>query len=289
MPDTAERRPSAGRPIPVRRLDADMRTAPLPRWIVDGDPVFSHFLATLSAVFPRGEEFFVKTVREHRAVAAGDPILRAQVKAFAGQEAMHGRQHRALNEQLAAMGYRTARADRVIGRILAGLLRLRPRTLPLAVTAGSEHLTGILAEAVLGHAGTRETVFADPTVQTLLAWHALEELEHKNVAFDVLERSGARYPVRAAGFVLAVGLLGGYVLAEWTRACLEDRRSIGPEELRRFDTNRRRQRLLSNWSARQVVRYLRPGFHPDDMDTEALVEEWRERLSDRTTVTAGAL
>ncbi len=287
MQSILEPRPSSSRAIPVRRLDVDMGALTDADWIVEDDPVFSHFMATLSAVFPRGEEFFVATVREHRAVAGSDPVLKAQIKAFAGQEAMHGRQHRALNSALGAGGYRTAKAERDIGRRLDAIMKLRPRTLPLAVTAGSEHLTGILAESVLSHRRTRQILLSDPRTEPLLTWHSLEELEHKNVAFDVLARSGAGYPVRVAGFAIAVGVLGGYVLREWAAAVVSDRGRIRPRHLPVFVGHLRRQKMLSLWSLRRTARYLRPGFHPDDMDTEALVEEWRARLARVTTVTAG--
>lgn len=286
-PTRGSYRPSAQRSIPVRRLDRNLREADVPRWVVDRDPIFSHFLAVLSAVFPRGEDFFVATVREHRAAVSDDPILRAQVKAFIGQEAMHGREHRDLNRQLAAMGYPTEDAERRIDACLRAIMRLQPRTLPLAVTAGSEHLTGILAEAALGSEATRELLFGPEDIQALITWHALEELEHKNVAFDVLERAGGGYVVRIAGFGLAVGVLGGSVVVSTIAGAVGDHAHISWKERRRFVRNLGRQQLLSPWAVRQVLRYLRPGFHPDDMDTDHLVREWRERLRDGLTVTAG--
>jgi len=279
-------RPSAQRDIPVRRLDVGLRDADVDRWIVQGDPIFSHFVATLSAVFPRGEEFFVSTVREHRGVCADDPVLKAQVKGFIGQEAMHGREHRRLNARLDELGYYTADAERAIGRAVSAVIRLRPRTLPLAVTAAAEHLTGIFAEVALDDQRTREVLFAHPDIQALITWHALEELEHKNVAFDVLARAGGGYVIRVLGFAVTMTVLAGSVVCSWTRARARDRRHIGPAERRRFRRNLRRQKLVSVWSLRRLLRYLRPGFHPDDMDTDHLVAEWRERLADRTTETA---
>lgn len=271
----------------MRRLEVDLGERDYGRWIVEGDPILSHFTSTLSAVFPRGEEFFVRTVRDHRSASDDDPVLRQQVKAFAGQEAMHGRQHRDLNAKLAELGYPMVRADRDIGRILDRILAMKPGTLPLAVTAAAEHFTGILAEAALDDPSTRDTLFGDPDIQLLITWHALEELEHKNVAFDVLERSGAGYGVRIAGMGVAAVLLGGYVAVAWARAVVADRKHIGRRELRTFRRDLRRQKLLSPWAARQVLRYLKPGFHPDDMATDELVLEWQERLAASTTITAG--
>lgn len=281
-------RPSADRSIPVRRLDVDMNNAQVNRWLVPEDPIFSNFLATLSAVFPRGEEFFVATVRANRDAVGDDETLKAQVKAFIGQEAMHGREHRRINKVLDHRGYRTARADKGIDRILNAVIKMKPKTLPLAVTAAAEHLTGILAESALGSEMTRETLFNVPDVQSLITWHALEELEHKNVAFDVLARTKSGYAIRMGGFAITVVVLGGYVLVETARSVFDERAEMSIERYRLHRRNLRHQTLLSPWALRQLVKYVRPGFHPDDIETNELVEEWRELLARKTTITAGA-
>ena len=275
---TAPARPSAERSIPVRRLDLDLTEAHVSRWIVEDDPILSHLMAVLSASFPLGEDFFVDSVRRHRSKVKDRPVLRQQVNAFIGQEAMHGREHRDLNERLAALGYPTAAVDRRIGRLLDALAKLPPATLPLAITAAAEHLTGILAEALLDHEPTREVLAGDPTLEALLTWHALEELEHKNVAFDVLDEVSGSYAVRVAGLSVAIGVLGGFVALAVVRSVAADRRLLSRRHLHHHLRNLRRQRLFSPGSARALLGYLRPGFHPDDSDTDALVEEWRGRL-----------
>ncbi|HNI36192.1 MAG TPA: metal-dependent hydrolase, partial [Microthrixaceae bacterium] len=252
-------------------------------WIVADDPIFSHLLATLSAVFPNGEDFFVASVRRHRDAVADNPVLKAQVKGFIGQEAMHGREHRALNRRLAEVGYNTVRADRAIQRICNLILKARPRLLAIAATAAAEHYTGLLAETALEHEPTRKILFGQESVEPLICWHSLEELEHKNVAFDVMVAAGAGYPIRAAGFLATSTALAGYVGVEWGRSVFEDRHRITRAHLRQFRRNFPRQRLI-NW--RFLVKawaYLRPGFHPDDTNTDAVVEHWRTVLADVAT------
>lgn len=284
----ARRRPSASRHIPVRRLRHRHADHPLEEWVVPGDPIFSHFLATLSAVFPKGEEFFVASVRRHRDAVADDPALKAQVKGFTGQEAMHSREHRDLNVRLAEMGYNTERADRTIGHLVDFLWKLPPSTLPIAATAAAEHYTGLLGEAVLSDERTREVLFGQDAVQPLIAWHALEELEHKNVAFDVMQAAGAGYGVRVAGFAATTTVLASYVAIEWGRSVWEDRAVITETERKTFLRNLSRQKLLSWWFVRNVLKYLRPGFHPDDTNTDALLEEWKVRLADVAPVSSNA-
>jgi len=281
-------RPSAIRDIPVRRLRHDQADYDLDRWVVPGDPIFSHFLAILSAVFPKGEEFFVASVRRHRDAVADDPMLKEQVKGFIGQEAMHSREHRRLNERLAGLGYRMARADRTIGVLVDSIYKIPPSTLPIAATAAAEHYTGLLAEAVLSDESTRTTLFGTEAVEPMIAWHALEELEHKNVAFDVMEAAGGGYVVRVAGFAVTTSVLASYVAIEWGRAVWEDRHLITRENRRTFHRNLMRQKLLSPWSARKLLIYLRPGFHPDDTATDELVQEWRLRLAEVATANTKA-
>ena len=109
---------AAARPVVrARRIRFAYPTGSLQRHFVDGDLVMSHVVAHLSAVFPEGEEFFVRSVR-HYADQITDPELKSQVQGFIGQEITHGREHRALNERLHQMGYPTRRVDRMVHRNL---------------------------------------------------------------------------------------------------------------------------------------------------------------------------
>jgi len=276
-------RPSATRKIPVRHLQDRHVDHEMDQWIVPDDPIFSHFLATLSAVFPKGEEFFVASVRAHRDAIKDNAVLKAQVKGFIGQEALHSKEHRDINARLAKMGYHTVRADKTIGRLVDFISHIPPSTLPIAATAAAEHYTGLLGESVLSDEKTRQTLFGQEAILPLIEWHSLEEIEHKNVAFDVMKAAGAGYPVRVGGFLATTGVLVTYIVIEWGRAVWEDRGVITAEHRRTFLRNLGNQKLLSPWLVRNVLKYLRPGFHPDDTNTDGLLEEWKVRLSDVAT------
>ncbi len=273
--------------IPVRRPNADLANADVDRWTVPGDPIFSHFLAALSAAFPNGEDFFVQSVRNYRDRISGDADLKARVKGFIGQEAMHGREHRALNERLAELGYPTEYQDHQLLKAAERLQRL-PKALQLSVTAASEHFTSVLANAVLSDAQTRATLFPAPEFELLITCHALEELEHKDVAFDLLNEVADGYLVRIAGLGLAAVGFGLPIGAYFAKALRHDRRHIGRRELRRYVHHRRRQRMIGIHTLVGILGYLRPGFHPRDVDTDALVVEWRERLADSMTTPSEA-
>src|SRR5438067_3415232 len=95
------------RPVPTRAMEFDALFGDLPRhFAADGDIVTSHVLAVLSAVFPDGEDYFVRSVQAVRDRIT-EPRLREDVEGFIGQASMHGREHRTFNERLAESGYST--------------------------------------------------------------------------------------------------------------------------------------------------------------------------------------
>src|SRR5438270_10577024 len=111
------------RQVPTRAMEFDPWLDDLPKhFAADGDVVTSHVLAVLSSVFPDGEDYFVRSVEAVRD-RIEDPKLRQDVEGFVGQESMHGREHRALNERLAELGYPT----RAIGSYVRKLTSFRER------------------------------------------------------------------------------------------------------------------------------------------------------------------
>lgn len=270
------------RAIPVRRLDVDFAGIAPRRHLIEDDKFQSHLLAALSAVFPIGEDFFVDSVKAYRKDIAQDERLRPLVKGFIGQESMHGREHRELNERLEELGYPTAAIERGIGVVLDGLRR-QPRSLQLSVTAAAEHITSTLAHTILVDEALQRLLAQNPEVGSLLEWHAVEELEHKDVAFDLLAEVDGRYAVRAAGAVLATVALGGYVVVAIAASIATDRRRIRPREIPTIVRNLRRSQMLSATSLLRGVRYLRPGFHPNDDDTTELLARHRATIAGYTS------
>ena len=151
----------------------------LKRWYMAGDPVATSFLNALSASFPVGEKLFIDSVR-HFHDGAPRP-LQTQIVAFVRQEAAHTREHAAFNAQLEIGGYdpadlnfNTSREDK--------LIRRRSAIAQLGFTMALEHCTALLAHQFL--ADPRHLEAAPAEVQAMWRWHAVEEIEHKGVAFD---------------------------------------------------------------------------------------------------------
>ena len=240
----------------------------------DGNVLMSHLWATMSAVFPDGEDFFVRSVRHHRD-RVEDPALKRQVAGFIGQEAMHGREHRVLNDRLDELGY----PARTIAKWSRRGMELRERIAPpianLAATVALEHVTALLAERILDDPETR-ALLGDGAVRDMYLWHALEESEHKAVAFDVYRTvDGSETLRRWTMRLMRFGLVGGLLLQVGV-AVLADK--TARRRIRRDVRAMRRSKLFSRETWELLKDFERRDFHPDDRDTTALLEEWRETL-----------
>lgn len=264
------------RKVPTRRISFEESLRDLPKHFADGDLILSHIAVGLSAVFPDGEDFFVRSVRHFRDQIT-DPELKRQVAGFIGQEAMHGREHRAFNDHLDQLGYPTKRVERITKWGLSVRERILSRKSNLAATAALEHFTATLAELVLSSEETRQ-LFGHEEVKNLFLWHALEESEHKAVAFDVYKAVGGSERTRVFTMnLLTFGFIVGMTV-QVIASLLGDRATYRRGNLRKSWRKVRRSPIMRRELWNQLRDYNRPDFHPDDRDTTPLVEYWRNEL-----------
>ena len=265
------------RTVPTRRISFEESLQDLPKhFAAGGDPILSHIAAGLSAVFPDGEDFFVRSVRVYRD-RIEDPVLKHQVNGFIGQEAMHGREHRVFNDRLHELGYPTKRIERLTRKGLALRTKYVSKKANLAATAALEHFTATLAELVLTSEDTRN-LFGHAGVRNLFLWHALEESEHKAVAFDVYRAVGGTERMRIWTMrAIMIGFIVGMTV-QTAVSVLFDRDAWRRGRILRSLWNLRKAPFLRLAVWRQLQEYNRPGFHPDDRDTYPLVDEWRATL-----------
>ncbi|HVV75349.1 MAG TPA: metal-dependent hydrolase [Mycobacteriales bacterium] len=263
--------------VPVRRVALEPTFDDVPRhFAADGDLILSHLAAALSAVFPDGEDFFVRSVRHYREQIT-DPVLADQVSGFIGQEVIHGREHRAFNTHLDTLGYHTKLVERIVRRVIGFRERHMPPITNLAVTAALEHFTATLAELVLTDEDVQRS-FGHESVRNLFYWHALEESEHKAVAFDVYRSVGGSERVRIMTMKVARYLFVLSTTVQIVFSLLGDRATYRPGVLRASLRNARRYPLFSRAVWQQLKAYERPGFHPSDRPNAELIEAWRDRL-----------
>jgi predicted metal-dependent hydrolase len=249
------------------------------RWWMGGDPVATAFYNALSATFPKGEAFFVESVRMFR--EGTPPKLAEEIKGFVTQEVMHSREHVQFNKRALEAGYdMSALEARVDWRL--SIIRARPPIVNLTATMALEHFTAILAHQLLGN--PRHLDRADPESAALWRWHGIEEIEHKAVAYDTWLYATRDWPRRKRFKLKARMML--FV----TRNFLVDR-TFGTLELLRQDgiTGPRAwarmfwfawvrpgmmRKILGAWAA-----FFMPGFHPWNQDNRALIAREENRLA----------
>lgn len=178
--------------IPVRSLPIGP-TADTPRYWFNNDPFMTHFFNAISSMFPEGERFFIRAVRNY-SDAVVTPELQSQVRAFVQQEAQHFKEHDEHAALLSAQGFGVLdKFNRFAARGLKWSSDRLPR-IALASTIATEHITAVFADRVLEQSD-RWLAPMSADMRVLWRWHAIEETEHKAVAFDVyqecVERGGA--------------------------------------------------------------------------------------------------
>ncbi len=267
--------------VQVRHPALDDQLADLPRHFMGIDDthdiVSSHLIAVMSAIFPPGEDYFVRAVARVRDRVT-DPELQAKVDAFIGQEDEHGEQHRRLNRKLDEHGYPVRRIGRFVDWFAKRAERRLSDEANLAVTAALEHHTAVVAETLLDIDDSRRR-FAHDGVLHLFCWHALEESEHKAVAFDVYRAVGGTEKMRIRAMHVMNGLFAlqiGFGVIESTLRDPDAWRH--PVWTATSVKHLVESPFLSLRMFRRLGDYLHEGFHPDDTDTTAMVAHWRAEL-----------
>jgi predicted metal-dependent hydrolase len=270
--------PASRGPLTARRVRFALPSGTQRQHFVDGDLVMSHFVAVLSATFPEGEDFFIRSVRKYRDQVS-DPELQAAIKGFIAQEATHRMQHRLLNERLQAMGYPTDRIDRHVKQLITFVEKILPDMLCLAGTAALEHYTATLAEIILT-SDEAQRLIGDAEVRPILLWHAFEESEHKAVAFDVYRAVGGSERRRYVGMAIASMFLFTELAIQTARSLARDRAAYNPRTLLRSLNSFRNSPMFSREARQRFISYNRSGFHPDDWDSTEVLDRWAKELFD---------
>jgi predicted metal-dependent hydrolase len=193
-----------------------------------------------------------------------DPQLQKAVTAFIGQEAMHGREHIEYNDALVASGAPADAMERLVIRLLGFAKKALPKADQLAVTIALEHFTAILADILLREPKLLEG--AEPRYAALWRWHALEETEHKAVAYDVYQ---AMVGKGAGAYVRRCVALAALTVIFWSLV-IPFHIIIMARDGGLFDLKGWWSLLQYQWikpgALRRIIPtyldYYKPGFHP---------------------------
>jgi uncharacterized protein len=254
----------------VRNLRFDIDES-VPQYWLSGRRSVSIFLDNLSVFFPAGERFFVKAVRAHQAFVKSDELAR-EVRAFCGQEGVHGREHERYNEML-RRHYPIEAMEKRVQAILARVSTRAPDLGQLGVTCALEHFTALLGGMLLRDPRLLEG--AHPAMLALWRWHAAEENEHKTVAYDVYAAAGGRYGMRIWTMIGATVIFWAKVIEQQARMMNASGIAFSIEEW----TALGRYLFVEPGGMLPLFRlyfeYFRPDFHPSHIDSSELLDRWR--------------
>ncbi|MBI5333455.1 MAG: metal-dependent hydrolase [Burkholderiales bacterium] len=190
--------------VPREKLDFGL-DGDIPRYWFGGHPYKTRFFDAMSTLFPEGERFFITCVRDFRDRCT-DPKLLADIKHFIRQEGQHGMIHNQFNDRLKEQGIDVDMLERIQRHVGFDLPRkMHSREFTLALTAAAEHMTAIMAHSFFERRDVMEQ--ADPRMRAMYAWHAMEEVEHKGVAFDVMQQVAKVGYFKRIGAMLMVSVL----------------------------------------------------------------------------------
>lgn len=260
-------------PIVVREdLDFGLESDDIPRYWLADNPFKTRLFDAVQATFPDGERYFIKAVRAFRD-RIEDPALLKDVGDFMRQEGQHGMVHTHYNERLKRQGIDVEAFTKHTKRVEELRMQRYSPEYNLALTASLEHFTAMMAD--LFFAEKSMLAGADERVRAMFAWHAIEEMEHKSVAFDVMQKvAKVGYFKRCLAMSHATFSFTLYTLiAPWFMLRMD---GYNPRECIAIYTRHMPWafgkvlgRLLP-----MIARYYRPGFHPTDLPTVHNYMDW---------------
>lgn len=243
------------------------------RYWLGGSEFKTHLLNSFHLLFPIGERYFVKSMAKFQRKIE-DPKLKKEMREFIKQEMAHAMEHEKFIKNLDQQGYPaeelTTVIEFVVDKVLTPVLGDKVN---LSTTAGLEHFTSLLAQLALSEEFLKE---AHPALRKLFEWHALEEIEHRSVAFDVLQAVDRSYFLRSLGLVNAYATLSFLsisliiFLTGWDRYKDFSKQSLAMYLYEVSQVLLTKEKLFFK-SLVIALKYLAPSFHPGREDLEDLV------------------
>ena len=259
--------------IKVRKLNFNPKA--IRRHFFADSPVMSHLLTALSSTFPIGEQFFVHSVRNVREKVKHEQ-LQADIAAFIGQEAMHSKAHTEFNDAWRRDDYNLDNFQAWLARRDQFIKAAHPK-FQLAVTCAFEHFTALLGGYILRHPEILSTLEDDAI--KLWVWHAIEEIEHRAVAFDVYQEVYGDAKVRRKVMRNVTTGFASLTFYSASHLFLQDWRKSVPKVTGNMYGAYMLIKMLISLTP-EYLAYFKTDFHPSEIDYTKIVNYWKERLAE---------
>jgi predicted metal-dependent hydrolase len=261
--------------MPTRSFRAPLQTD-IPRHWLPANPALSAVLNVYTVIVPSNEAFYIRTLARCLP-RIEDPALLAAGRAFIHQEAEHGVAHKRFWRVLDAHGYRYRTLERVVDVVAFRLTeRIAPLSLRLSMVSCIEHINAFMAHEFL-----RQGILADahPEVRAMLEWHFAEEIEHKSVAFDVLRAISPNHAMRLIGWLSTTFLFYTLMTLGMLLLLVQDGALWRPSTWRGLWRHLGPGHGMARRTLHHLFDYLRPSFHPSQLDDRDLAEAVIARYS----------
>ncbi len=163
---------------------------------IAGNATLSYLHTALGLYAVYLEPFMVKSMRRVMPQIR-DEALRESVDRFCRQESQHYQKHADFNKVVLARNYPGLEVRmKQLRDEFDGYLRDRSDRFCIGFVEGFESYTAQSALTMVA-SGLYEHELTDPRFAKLFKWHLIEEIEHRNVAYDIYQHLYGSYLVRA--------------------------------------------------------------------------------------------
>jgi predicted metal-dependent hydrolase len=265
--------------ITVRRMAFDFPDEIDPIFI-PGEPEESYGIIGLSLLLPHLEPYLIRTMKVAKQQIR-DPDLLVDLERFSAQEGQHYREHMRFNAALRLERFPgLAALEDELSQDYQRFTRERSLRFNLAYAEGFEALTTAFARFSFEERGLGDM---DSPAADLIAWHTIEELEHRTVAFDVYDHLIGGYFYR-----LFHGLFAQWHLIRFVRRVSRSMLEADPEAVRRAGDpveRRARTRALLRLALRKllpnVLRTYLPWYTPHRIELTPEMQRVARRYTER--------
>lgn len=280
--------------FPVRNLKFFKKNLLKTHYWMGNSAGLTYAILALSVMFPAGERFFIQSVKKARfkPEAKLDIDLQRQITNFMVQEAIHTREHMYFNRfnqineiHMAELEQKTEEAIQFLSQWVSNISSkcgISTQESDLLITVALEHCTATIAAKFLKFKKFNELI-QDPEISRFWVWHAIEEIEHKSVAFELLEKiSKDSYKfnfIRCITYLFSLtglSLCYGYCLMNLLVKDNKINYLNALNDIYQYSLSPSKGILFASFS--DFFAFLKPNFHPNEIDHEELLAIWKEKI-----------
>jgi predicted metal-dependent hydrolase len=243
-------------------------------WNSDGT-IMTHFLNAFQSMFPEGERVFIDAVRDctarHPGIIEQDEVLKNDLNRFIEQEGRHSVVHDKWTKALETTGYPTMTAyDMQLHRFRTWARSHLDMMTRLSITIGAEQYTASLAK-LFSKDYPEIVLHSAPLFQQVFIYHAMEELEHKAVCYDLYRKLQGGYIRRLAGMAFITYYIWINVLRRHRYLLRRD--GVWDQTRSEFWKFYFGSRGMIWVLLPKIIEYMHPSFYPWQNDERGSFEE----------------